>query len=34
MQVALITSGYMPVPASLGGAVETLDTYLIRENEK
>lgn len=34
MKVAMITSGYMPVPASLGGAVECLDDYLINENEK
>lgn len=32
-KVALVTSGYMPVPASLGGAVECLDDYLIKQNE-
>ena len=32
-KIALITSGYMPVPASLGGAVECLDDYLINQNE-
>ena len=33
MKVALITSGYFPVPATLGGAVEALDEYLINQNE-
>lgn len=33
MNVAIVTSGYMPVPAALGGAVECLDEYLINENE-
>ena len=33
MKIAIITSGYMPVPASLGGAVECLDDFLINENE-
>lgn len=32
--VAVITSGYLPVPNVLGGAVEALDTMMIRENEK
>lgn len=32
-KIAIVTSGYMPVPASLGGAVECLDDYLINENE-
>jgi hypothetical protein len=31
--VAIITSGYFPIPAVLGGAVETLDENLIRQNE-
>ena len=34
MKVAIVTSGYLPVPASLGGAVECLDDYIIKENEK
>lgn len=34
MKVAVITSGYFPVPASKGGAVEALDEYLIEKNEK
>lgn len=32
-KVALITSGYMPVPNTLGGAVESLDTMLLEQNE-
>lgn len=32
--IAIITSGYLPVPNILGGAVESLDTLLVRENEK
>ena len=31
--VAIITSGYFPVPAALGGAVEALDENLIKQNE-
>lgn len=31
--VAIITSGYFPIPAVLGGAVESLDENLIRQNE-
>lgn len=34
MHIAIITSGYMPVPAVMGGAVEALDDYLIRMNEQ
>lgn len=34
MNVAIITSGYFPVPASKGGAVEALDEYLIEKNEE
>lgn len=34
MQIAIVTSGYLPVPASLGGAVESLVDNLIRENER
>lgn len=34
MKIAIITSGYMPVPAVMGGAVETLDDYLIEKNEE
>lgn len=33
MKVAIITSGYFPVPATKGGAVEALVDYLIKENE-
>lgn len=33
-KVAIITSGYLPVPNVLGGAVEALDTMLIHENER
>lgn len=32
-RIAIITSGYFPVPATLGGAVETLDENLIKQNE-
>lgn len=31
--VAIITSGYFPVPAALGGAVEALDENLLKQNE-
>lgn len=31
--VAIITSGYFPVPASKGGAVEALDENVIKQNE-
>lgn len=34
MEVAIITSGYFPVPASKGGAVEALDECLIEKNEE
>lgn len=34
LHVAIITSGYLPVPNVMGGAVEALDTMLIKENEK
>ena len=30
----MISSGYMPLPAALGGAVEALDENLLRLNEK
>lgn len=33
-KIAIITSGYLPVPATRGGGVEVLDEYLINENEK
>ena len=34
MKVAIITSGLLPIPATKGGAIETLlDTFLL-ENEK
>lgn len=33
-KVSIITSGYFPVPAALGGAVEALDENIIMENEK
>lgn len=32
-KVAIITNGYFPVPAALGGAVEALDENLIVQNE-
>lgn len=32
-RIAIITSGYLPVPDTRGGAVEALDTALINENE-
>lgn len=34
MKIAVISPGFMPVPAVVGGAVETLVTNLIEENEK
>ena len=34
MKLAIITSGYLPVPASKGGAVENLAENFIKENEK
>jgi glycosyltransferase involved in cell wall biosynthesis len=33
-KIAIITSGYLPVPNVLGGAVEALDMMLVKENEK
>ena len=33
MKLAIITSGYLPVPASKGGAVENLVENFIKENE-
>ena len=33
-RVAVVTSGYLPVPNVLGGAVEALDMMMVRENEK
>lgn len=32
-RVAVITSGYLPVPNVLGGAVEALDMMMVQENE-
>lgn len=32
-KIAIITSGYFPVPAVLGGAVEALDENIIKQNE-
>lgn len=32
-KIAIITSGYFPVPAAMGGAVEALDENLLRQNE-
>ena len=32
--VAVITSGYLPVPNVLGGAVEALDMMMVQENEE
>lgn len=34
MKIAIITSGYLPVPAALGGAVEALVQNLLVKNEK
>ncbi len=34
MKVAIVTSGYMPVPAATGGAVETLIDSLVAKNEE
>ena len=34
MKIAIITSGYMPVPATKGGAVETLVENILYEKEK
>lgn len=34
MDIAMITSGYMPVPAAMGGGVEALIDNLIRKNEQ
>ncbi len=33
-KVAIVTSGYFPIPATLGGAVEALDENLLKQNEK
>ncbi|MEE8702835.1 glycosyltransferase family 4 protein [Bifidobacterium crudilactis] len=33
-RISIVTSGYLPVPNTSGGAVEALDTMLIRQNEK
>ena len=33
MKIAVITSGFLPVPPSKGGAVENLLYNLIKENE-
>lgn len=32
-KVTIITSGYFPVPASMGGAVEALDENIMKQNE-
>lgn len=34
MKLAIVTSGFLPVPASKGGAVENLIVNLLNENEK
>ena len=34
MKVAIVTSGYFPVPPTRGGAVEALVQYLLEENER
>ncbi len=34
MNVAIVTSGFLPVPPSKGGAVESLVQYLVDENER
>ena len=33
-KIAIITSGFLPVPASKGGAVENIVVNLLNENEK
>ena len=33
MEVAVVTSGYLPIPPTKGGAVENIIYNLIRENE-
>ena len=33
-KIALVTAGFLPVPAIQGGAVEQLVSYLVEENEK
>ena len=33
-KIAMITSGFLPVPATKGGAVENLIVNLLNENEK
>ena len=33
-KIAVVTSGFLPVPATKGGAVENLIFNLIKENEK
>ncbi|MCO7176713.1 glycosyltransferase family 4 protein [Sporolactobacillus kofuensis] len=34
MNIAIVTSGYLPVPAAMGGAVEALVDNLVNENER
>ena len=34
MKIAFITSGLLPIPASKGGAIETLLDSFIEENER
>ena len=34
MNIAVITSGYLPVPSVKGGAVETIVNNLIKKNEE
>ena len=34
MNIAIVTPGYLPVPDVLGGAVEALTTFIVKENEK
>ena len=34
MKIAIVTSGYFPIPPVLGGAVESLIDLIIKENEK
>ena len=34
MKIAIISPGKLPIPAVLGGAIETLTTHLINENER
>ncbi|WP_241760802.1 hypothetical protein [Limosilactobacillus reuteri] len=34
MRLAIITPGFQPVPATKGGAIEQLITYIVKANEE